>query len=64
MSTDFVRVEYVIDDRLHSVLTRLQTIPKPGETITVDHDRRVVVRSVETDPKHPQRVSIRADVEP
>ena len=59
---DFVRVVYTLEHRVHSVLVPLIRVPDPGETITVDHGRTAVVRSVERDAARPDGVTVHADL--
>ncbi len=62
MSIQHVRVEYTLAERVHSVLIPLARIPDPGETITVDHGRKAIVRAVEHDPERPGGVTVHVDL--
>jgi hypothetical protein len=59
---DYFRVVYTLENRVHSVLVPLIRIPEPGETITVDHGRKAVVRTVETDADRPEGVTLHVDL--
>ncbi len=59
---DYFRVVYTLENRVHSVLVPLIRVPDPGETITVDHGRKAVVRLVETDPGRAEGVTVHVDI--
>jgi len=58
---DYFRVVYTLQDRVHSVLVPLIRLPEPGETITIDHGRTAVVRSVEPDAGGSDGVTVHVD---
>ena len=59
---DYFRVVYTLDNRVHSVLVPLIRMPERGETITVDHGRKAVVRDVEQDSERPDGVTVHVDL--
>jgi hypothetical protein len=59
---DYFRVVYTLENRLHSVLVPLIRIPEQGETITVDHGRTAVVRTIETDAEQSGGVMLHVDL--
>jgi len=63
LSIQHVRVVYRLAGRVHSVLVPLARIPDPGETITVDHGRKGVVRSVERDTTGSEGVTLLVDID-